>query len=167
MDGYAARSADLRPIPVRLAVVGYVPAGSHYDGTIGPGEAVRIFTGAPVPEGADCIVIQEDTEGGDGTVLVKETAIAGHYVRPAGLDFSVGAIGLPAGRLMTARDVRLAAAMNRPWLAVRRKPRVAILPTGDEVVLPGEPVGPNQIATSNGFTLAGIVEAFRRVPSQL
>jgi molybdopterin molybdotransferase len=145
-----------------------VPAGQSFDGTVGAGETVRIFTGAPVPRGADCIVIQEDTERLDGdNVLVKEGAARGRYVRPAGLDFSTGTIGLAAGRRLNARAVGLAAAMNRPWLLVHRRPRVAILPTGDEVVMPGDPVGPNQIVSSNALALGALVESLGAIPVQL
>jgi molybdopterin molybdotransferase len=128
---------------------------------------VRIFTGAPVPDGADCVVIQEDTDRDGDTVIVREGAPAGRYVRSAGLDFREGQTGLKAGKLLNVRDVALAAAMNRPWLAVRRRPVVAILPTGDEVVLPGDPIGPNQIVSSNGLALAALVEACGGVPRQL
>jgi molybdopterin molybdotransferase len=159
MDGYAARSADLADLPVRLEVVGHVPAGQSYDKALKPGQAVRIFTGAPVPEGADSIVIQEDTERQGEVVIVKAIAPPGKFIRKAGLDFRAGDIGLKAGRRLNPRDVGLAAAMNRPWLLVARKPRVAILPTGDEVVLPGDPVGPNQIVSSNGMALAAFVES--------
>jgi molybdopterin molybdotransferase len=167
MDGYAARAADVATVPARLRVVGAVPAGQAYPGRVGPGEAVRIFTGAPVPEGADCIVIQEDTERDGEFVVVREGAPAGRYVRPAGLDFREGDVLLRAGRALTARDIGLAAAMNRPWLSVRRRPRVAILPTGDEVVMPGDPVGPNQIVSSNGIALAAFVRACGGEPMML
>jgi molybdopterin molybdotransferase len=167
MDGYAARAADVAQVPARLRVVGNVPAGSAYDGTMGPGEAVRIFTGAPLPSGADCIVIQEDTAREGDVVIVRESAPPGHYVRPEGLDFRAGEIGLRAGRVLTARDVGLAAAMNRPWLLVRRRPRVAILPTGDEIVMPGDPVGPNQIVSSNALALGALVAACGGIPVQL
>src|SRR5919202_2243468 len=127
MDGYAVRSADVATVPTRLRVIGEAPAGRAFAGTVGAGEAVRIFTGAPVPAGADCIVIQEDADREGDVVLVREGAKAGTYVRPAGLDFREGEVGLRAGRRLTARDVGLAAAMNRPWLPVRRRPVVAIL----------------------------------------
>ena len=159
MDGYAVRAADVTRVPARLAVVGRAPAGGAYEGVLGPGQAVRIFTGAPLPEGADAIVIQEDTETEGDTVIVKEGAAEGRYVRPAGLDFRAGEVGLEAGRLLSARDVGLAAAMDRPWLRVHRRPRVALLATGDEVVLPGDPRGPYQIVSSNGFSLAAFVQA--------
>jgi molybdopterin molybdotransferase len=167
MDGYAVRAADVASVkpgvPVTLKVIGAVPAGSLFKGEVGPDEAVRIFTGAPLPRGADAIVIQEDTEAGDGPegnwVTVKESSPLGHYVRPAGLDFARGDPGPKAGRLLTARDVGLIAAMNHPWVALRRRPRVAILATGDEVVMPGEPLGPSQIVSSNGLALAAFVRA--------
>jgi molybdopterin molybdotransferase len=167
MDGYAVRADDVARVPTRLRVVASVPAGQSYEGRVGPGEAVRIFTGAPVPEGADAIVIQEDAERDGDTVIVHEGAPVGRYVRPAGLDFREGDALLRAGRVLTARDIGLAAAMNRPWLAVRRRPRVAILPTGDEVVMPGDPVGPSQIVSSNGIALAAFVRACGGEPLML
>jgi molybdopterin molybdotransferase len=167
MDGYAARAADVVRVPAELRVIGAVPAGQRYDGAVGPGETVRIFTGAPVPAGADCIVIQEDTERHGDRVTVKEGAAAGRHIRPGGLDFREGAIGLKAGRRLTARDIGLAAAMNRPWLLVHRRARVAILPTGDEVVMPGDPVGPNQIVSSNALALGAMIGALGAVPVQL
>ena len=167
MDGYAVRAADVASVPARLKVVGSVPAGQAYAGTVGRGEAVRIFTGAPVPSGADAIIIQEDTERDGDIVTVREAAPEGHYVRPAGLDFRAGDVGLRAGRRLGARDVGLAAAMNRPWLLLRRRPRIAILPTGDEVVMPGDPVGPNQIVSSNGLALAALVTQCGGIPVHL
>ncbi len=167
MDGYAVRAADVAAVPARLRVIGAVPAGRAYDGTVKPGEAVRIFTGAPVPKGADAIVIQEDTERQGEFVEVREGAPEGRYVRPAGLDFREGEVGLKAGRKLSAADIGFAAAMNRPWLLVHRRPRVAILPTGDEVVMPGDPVGPNQIVSSNGIALAALVTACGGVPVHL
>src|SRR6267154_1181225 len=130
MDGYAVRAADVATVPARLCVVGAAPAGSAYAGTVGAGEAVRIFTGAPVPVGADCIVIQEDTSRDGDWVTVSEGAPPGRYVRPEGLDFRAGAHGISAGKVLTARDIGLVAAMNRPWLLVHRRPRVAVLTTG-------------------------------------
>jgi len=165
MDGYAVRAADVADVPVTLDIVGYAPAGAAYDGTVGPGQTVRIFTGAPVPDGADAIVIQEDTEpDGKERVRVLEGAREGRYVRPAGLDFAEGTVLLKAGLRLTARDVGLAAAMNRPWLMVRRRPRVAILSTGDEVVMPGDPVGLNQIVSSNSLALHAAVREYGGEP---
>lgn len=167
MDGYAARSADLKAVPAKLKVVGSAPAGQAYGKTLRPGEAVRIFTGAPVPDGADCIVVQEDTQRDGDSVVVKEAPPPGRYIRPAGLDFREGDTILKAGTRLSARDIGLAAAMNRPWLLVRRRPRVAILPTGDEVVLPGDPIGANQIVSSNGIALAAFIASEGGVPVQL
>ena len=138
MDGYAVRAGDVPHAPVTLRVVGEVPAGGDFGRPIRAGEAVRIFTGAPLPEGADTIVIQENAARDGDEVTVQQAEPAGRWVRPAGLDFEAGSVGLSAGRQLTARDVGLAAAMNRPWLPVRRRPRVAVLATGNEVVLPGE-----------------------------
>jgi molybdopterin molybdotransferase len=167
MDGYAVRAGDVAAVPVELTVVGEAPAGGAFDGVLGPGQAVRIFTGGPLPEGADAVVIQEDTARDGDRVTVKESVPEGRYVRPAGLDFRAGQVGVAAGRLLSARDVGLAAAMNRPWLKVRRRPRIALLATGDEVVLPGEPLGPNQIVSSNGFSLAAFVAACGAQPINL
>lgn len=167
MDGYAVRSADVQTIPVDLKIVGYAPAGGSYDATVGTGEAVRIFTGGPVPAGADAIVIQEDTDTTETHVTIKEAAPVGHYVRPAGLDFNAGDVLIKKGQLLTSRDVGLAAAMNVPWLSVHRRPRVAILATGDEVVMPGDPVGPNQIVSSNALALGATIQAMGGEPVQL
>jgi molybdopterin molybdotransferase len=168
MDGYAVRAADVATLPAELKLVGYAQAGGSHAGTVGPGEAVRIFTGAPVPAGADAIVIQENTEAaGDRVRVVDGKAPVGRFIRKAGLDFKEGDVLLRAGRVLTARDVGLAAAMNLPWLKVRRRPRIAILATGDEIVMPGEPIGPNQIVSSNALALAAFVTAAGGVPIDL
>lgn len=159
MDGYAVRSADVAKLTAELKVVAEIPAGQHHAQALKPGEAARIFTGAPLPPEADCIVIQEDTEAGEGKVRVKEAAPPGKWIRKAGLDFSAGETGVTAGRRLTVRDVALAAAMNHPWIPVRRRARIAILATGDEVVMPGDPLAENQIVSSNGIALAAFVEA--------
>ena len=158
MDGYAVRSPDTADAPVVLRLIGEAPAGGAHDGTVGPGETVRIFTGGPVPDGADAIVIQEDTEA-EGDKITMKTAVAeGRYVRPAGLDFSRGDLGLRAGQRMTPRHIGLAASMNLPWLSVRRRPRIALLATGDEIVRPGDPLGPNRIVSSNTLALSALIE---------
>jgi molybdopterin molybdotransferase len=167
MDGYAVRAFDVQKVPARLRVVGSVPAGKSHDRPLAAGEAVRIFTGAPLPAGADAIVIQEDTDRDGDVVVVREGAARGRYVRPAGLDFETGAVGIPARRRLTARDIGLAAGMDRPWLMVHRRPRVAILSTGDEIVMPGDPVGPNQIVSSNSLALGAFVQSCGAVPLQL
>ena len=167
MDGYALRAADVAEVPARLRVVGQAPAGGAYDGVVAAGEAVRIFTGGPLPQGADTIVIQENTSTEGGEVIVQETAAEGRYVRRAGLDFRAGEVGIPAGRLLSARDIGFAAAMNVPWLKVHRQPRIALLTTGDEIVMPGEPIGENQIVGSNGMALSAFVTACGGQPVHL
>ena len=160
MDGYAVRAIDVATLPTTLQIVGYAPAGHAFDGTVGPGEAVRIFTGAPLPDGANTIVIQENTEKVDNTIrIIEGEAPSGRFVRPAGLDFLTGDILLTSGTVLTARDIGLAAAMNVPWLMVRRKPRISILATGDEIVMPGDPAGRNQIVSSNALSLAAFILA--------
>ncbi|MBW7849025.1 MAG: molybdopterin molybdotransferase MoeA [Rhodospirillales bacterium] len=159
MDGYAVRATDVATVPAELALIGESAAGRAFPGSLNPGQAVRIFTGAPMPYGADAVVMQENTRKGEGTVTILESVRAGHFVRPAGLDFAVGDAPLKAGRRLGARDVGLIAAMNVPWIMVKRPPRVAILSTGDELVMPGEPIGPSQIIGSNGLALAAFVTA--------
>jgi molybdopterin molybdotransferase len=160
MDGYAVRAADVPSAPAALKLVGQAPAGGSYDKDLGPGETVRIFTGGPLPKGADSIVIQEDTKADGATITVLEAPKLGRHVRKAGLDFSTGDTPFKPGRRLTTRDVALAAAMNQPWLSVHRKPRVAILSTGDELVMPGEPVGRNQIVSSSGIAVAALMRAW-------
>lgn len=167
MDGYAVRAADVAAVPVMLRQVGAAPAGGAFEGAVAAGECVRIFTGGPMPRGADAVVIQEDTTADGTSITVRESVKPGRYVRPAGLDFKVGEIGLHAGRVLNARDIGFAAAMNHPWLKVVRKPRVAIISTGDEVVLPGDPIGPHQIVSSNGPALAAFVTAAGGEPVSL
>jgi molybdopterin molybdotransferase len=164
MDGYAVRAEDVARVPATLRIVAEIPAGAGFGGRLGPGEAARIFTGAPLPDGADSIVIQEDTERSGDRVEIREGAPRGRYVRPAGLDFAEGDVLLKAPRRLTPRDIGLAAAMNRPWLFVHRRPRVAILSTGDEIVMPGDPIGPHQIVSSNALALSAFVTASGGVP---
>lgn len=159
MDGYAVLAGDVAKVPATLRVIGEAPAGGAYSGTVGKGEAVRIFTGGPVPTGADTIVIQEDVDRSGDTINVRASAAAGRHIRRKGLDFQEGDTVLKAGHRLTARDVGLCAAMNVPWLSVRRRPRIALLATGDEVVRPGEPIGPNQIVSSNAYALAALIES--------
>ena len=159
MDGWACRQTDLRSIPAILRPVGAAAAGGRHDGRVGPGDCVRIFTGAPIPDGADAIVIQEDADlGADGSLSVREAPKPGQWIRKAGLDFTEGQILLKSDAVLSPSDVGLAAAMNVPWLAVRRKPRIAVLATGDELARPGEPIGPNQIVSSNNIALCALIE---------
>lgn len=160
MDGYAIRAADLHDTPAEFDVVGEAPAGHGYAGTVSGGQAVRIFTGAPVPEGADTIVIQEDVERLDqGRVRVSQPVAAGTYVRPLGLDFAEGDQVLQAGDRLDAGRITVAAAMNQASLPVRRLPRVAVLATGDELVPPGAQPAADQIIASNSFGVRAIAEA--------
>lgn len=158
MDGYALRAADAA-LGARLLVVGEAPAGHPFAGQTGPGEAVRIFTGAFIPKGADSILLQEDATAEAGTVLVREAVTQGRWVRPAGLDFATGETLLAAGRKLTARDIGLAAAANHPWLTVHRRPRIGILATGDEIALPGDPLPMGGIVSSNAHALAAMLRA--------
>ncbi len=156
MDGYALRAADAAA-GARLRVVGAAPAGRPFDGTLKWGEAVRLFTGSVIPPGADCVLLQEDAQAEAETVVVGEAPRAGQHIRRQGQDFSAGDLLLPAGRRLGARDVGLAAAGNHPWLTVHRRPRVAVLATGDELSLPGEQVGDGGIVSSNAHCLAALV----------
>jgi molybdopterin molybdotransferase len=159
MDGYAVRAADASNVAARLKVIGEVAAGRPFDKTVGAGEAVRIFTGGVIPEGADAVIIQEDTVAEGGGITITEAAIAGRHIRPAGVDFRQGDVLLARGIRLTDRDLSLAAGMNYPELAVRRRPRVAILATGDELVMPGSTPGPGQIVYSNGYALRALARA--------
>ena len=165
MDGYAVRAEDVPAAPTTLTLVGEAAAGGSYDHALKPGEAVRIFTGGPLPMGADSVVIQEDTEAKGDRITILEAPTLGRHIRKAGLDFSVGDTPFAPGRTLTTRDVALAAAMNLPWLTVHRKPRVAILSTGDELVMPGEPVGHNQIVSSSGIAVAALVRGWGGDPT--
>lgn len=167
MDGYAVRAADLASGHATLRLVGSAPAGGSYDGELGPGETVRIFTGGLLPRGADAVALQENASAADDRVCIEQTIEPGTFVRPAGLDFRRGERALPAGRRLTARDIGLAAALNHAWLPVRRRPRVALLATGDELVLPGQPLGPSQIVNSNTVALAAMVRQWGGVPLDL
>ena len=156
MDGYAVRAADLVRVPTFLRLVGTSAAGHGFAEKIAPGETVRIFTGAPVPEGADAVLIQEDAEADGPAITARETVPAGRFVRAAGLDFREGDVLLRSGETLDARRLALAAAGGHPRLPVRRRPRVAILATGDELVRPGEPAAWDQIVASNGLAVAAL-----------
>jgi molybdopterin molybdotransferase len=158
MDGYAVRAQDVATLPVKLKLIGQAAAGAGFEGRVGRGEAVRIFTGAPVPDGADAVVIQEHAEEASGLVVVKEAAES-RYIRPRGQDFAEGEVLLMAGTRLGPRELMLAAAMNHVELPVRRKPKVAILATGDEVVAPGSELAPDQIVSSVPLGIAALVEA--------
>lgn len=157
MDGYAVRAADTETIPAELKIIGQSAAGHPFDGVVGPGQAVRIFTGAALPAGADGVIMQEETEREGGMVRLLEAVKPNQFIRPRGLDFMPGQVGLTAGSVMGPRQIALAAAMNVPWLSVRRRPRIAVLSTGDEIAMPGEPMGPAQLASSNGPGIAALI----------
>jgi molybdopterin molybdotransferase len=158
MDGYAVRAADVEHPGAMLKVIGTAPAGHAFPGEVGAGEAVRIFTGAPLPRGADTVVIQENTEAAGGNVTVLHSERQGRHVRTAGLDFAAGQELLAAGQRLNPRSVALAAAMGHSQVDVRRKPLVAVLATGDELVRPGQAMRPDQIVASNTFAIGGMVE---------
>jgi molybdopterin molybdotransferase len=161
MDGYAARAADVGNVPARLTVIGAAPAGRGFAGTVESGQAVRIFTGAPLPAGADTIVIQENVrDGGEGTIDVLEPTAANRNIRRAGLDFREGDVLLEKGRRLDPAALSLVASANRPTVPVVRQPLVAIIATGDELLPPGSMLGPDQIISSNAY---GVAAASRSV----
>ena len=157
MDGYAVKGVEAEP-GAMFKVIGASQAGARYDGAVGPGQAVRIFTGAPVPVGADRIIIQEDVSRDGDLITLGLDLDRGPYVRPLGTDFAIGDT-VPAPRMLGPRDLALLAAMNAGTVTVARRPEVAIIATGDELVMPGDEPGPDQIIASNGFGLKAMFEA--------
>lgn len=147
MDGYAVRRSDLHTPPVQLSIIGESAAGRPFSGRVGPGETVRIFTGAAVPGGADFIVIQENINARDGQAMIGEVN-AERFIRDAGVDFTEGETLLTAGKRLSARDLMLAAQMNHAAIPVHRQPRIAILASGDELQPPGSLLAPGQIISS-------------------
>lgn len=158
MDGYAVLQADVTNLPVKLKVIGESKAGTPFDEPVKEGEAVRIFTGAVVPQGADTIIIQENTNAGDGVVEVLTGTPQGKFIRKAGLDFNIGETLLKAGEILTPYRLALAASMNHAELAVFKTAKVAMISTGDELVMPGEATLPGQIIASNTFGIAASIE---------
>lgn len=163
MDGYALRAAD-GFAGAKLRVIGSAPAGHPFDGVLGAGETVRLFTGSVVPAGANTILLQEDTTRDGDIATVNEAVAAGRHIRRAGQDFAQGDVLITAGRKLTARDIGLAASGNHPWISVHRRPRIAILATGDEIALPGEPIPKGGIVSSNSHALAALVRACGGAP---
>jgi len=156
MDGYAVRTQDAAE-GARLTVTGESAAGRPFAGSVGQGEAVRIFTGGVVPEGADTIAIQEDVVREGTAITLTEAVPQPRHVRKAGIDFREGDVLLTRGTRLSDRDLSLAASMNHPTLPVHRKPRVAILATGDELVMPGSQPGPGQIIYSNAYAIRALI----------
>jgi len=156
MDGYAVRTDDAQ-IGAELAVIGEAPAGRPFAGRVGAGQAVRIFTGGVVPEGADAVVIQEDVIAQDAIVRIKEAPLHGEHVRERGLDFHAGDVLLEHGRRISSRDVALLASADFAQVEVTRKPRVAIVATGDELTRPGEPRAPGGIVASSTYAVQAMV----------
>ncbi|MBA1140348.1 molybdopterin molybdotransferase MoeA [Mesorhizobium neociceri] len=160
MDGYAARAQDVASAPVRLSVIGMAPAGRGFDGTVGKAQAVRIFTGAPLPEGADTIVIQENVRDlGGGQIEVTEPTAKERNIRRRGLDFAQGDVLLEKGRVLDPAALSLAASANHPTLNVVQRPLVAIIATGDELLPPGSALGPDQIISSNAYGVAAAAQS--------
>ncbi|OYV24645.1 MAG: molybdopterin molybdenumtransferase MoeA [Rhodospirillales bacterium 20-58-10] len=158
MDGYAIRAVDAEAGAV-LKVIGSAPAGHPFNGQVGAGEAVRLFTGSVIPRGADTVIIQENVTASGSTIHLTEAAGIMKNIRAAGQDFAVGDVLVPAGKLVNARDIGLAAAGNHPWVTVHQRPRIAILATGDEISLPGEAISDGGIVSSNAHMLAAFIMA--------
>ena len=156
MDGYAVIAGD----GPGLKLIGVSAAGHRFKGTVKPRQAVRIFTGAPMPKGADAVIIQENVEAGDGRITCREPVRAGQNVRGRGLDFRSGEELIAVGTKLNARDLGLAAAMNRATVRVRKKPHVVVFATGDELVEPGAKPSADQIVSSNSTGLVALAEHF-------
>lgn len=159
MDGYAMRAADVAD-GVWLKIIGMSQAGAGFAGSVGQGEAVRIFTGAPVPAGADTVIMQEEAERNGDLVRFTAPARLGHSIRPRGYDFAVGRTILKRGTRLGAFQVAVAAAANAGILTVAKRPKIALLATGDELVPPGTALGPDQIVASNSVGLAASLAPF-------
>jgi molybdopterin molybdotransferase len=156
MDGYAVRADDVATAPVALDVIGEVAAGHPFEGSVGPGQAARIFTGGIVPDGADCIVIQEVTKRDGNRVTIERSGIRGKNIRRKGIDFNAAQVLLTRGTRLNDRDLMLAASMNYAQVEVHRRPKVAVIGTGDELVPPGSELKDGEIVYSNGFAITAL-----------
>lgn len=157
MDGYAVKGADVATVGAELKVIGESAAGHGFPGTVGMGEAVRIFTGAPLPDGADTVILQEDIDViADGLIRTRFAPATGRHVRPRGQDFALGEVVLEAGRTLDFASILVSAGMNHNLLPVRRQPLVALIATGDELAMPGSEPGPNQIIASSTHAVAAL-----------
>ena len=165
MDGYALRNDETKP-GAQFHVIGESAAGHRFQGNIQPGQAVRIFTGAPVPTGADRVIIQEDVTRQGDHITLDDNLDQQTYIRAAGQDFSAGET-IKAPRTLRPADIALLAAMNIATVPVTRKPVVAIIPTGDELVQPGEAPSMDQIIASNSYGLAALLEDLGASPRLL
>ena len=160
MDGYAVRSRDVADLPANLKVVDESAAGNPATASVQQGQAIRIFTGAVMPKGADCIILQEDTIKRDSNIIVQEASEAGKFIRKAGQDFKAGDVLISAGKQLTARDIALMAAAGIDEALMLPAPRVAIVNSGDELVGIGVPPAAGQLVNSNGAMLAAMITAF-------
>lgn len=163
MDGYAVRAADADP----RQVVGAAPAGHPWEGHVEAGQAVRLFTGSVVPDGVDAVVLQEDTTRDGDAITINDTIRVGQHIRLAGQDFRAGETLVTVGTRLTPRLIGLVAGGNHAWVLVHRRPVVAILATGDEIVLPGDPIPAGGIVSSNSHALSALVRACGGVPMVL
>jgi molybdopterin molybdotransferase len=167
MDGYAVRTVDVASVPVELNVIGSAPAGQPFASEVRAGEAVRIFTGGVVPNGADTIVIQENTDQAHPRVTVHAASPAGKHIRPAAQDFHHGDLLVKSGKRLTARDLALTAAGDVPDVSVRKRPRVLVAATGDELSRPGEPRKPGGIVASSAYGLCALIEQWGGEPRDI
>jgi molybdopterin molybdotransferase len=159
MDGYAVRADDVSKVPVTLTVIGEAAAGHPFAKEVKAGQCARIFTGGVLPRGTDTVVIQENTSREGNRVTINTAASCGRHVRVAGIDFRQGDVLLKSGHRLSDRDLMLAAGMNYPSLRVHRRPTIAILGTGDELVPPGSSPRDGEIIYSSGFALAALIRA--------
>ncbi|MGO9135897.1 MAG: gephyrin-like molybdotransferase Glp [Methylovirgula sp.] len=167
MDGYALRAADVASLPTQLTLIGVSAAGHGFAGAVGPGQCVRIFTGAPVPQGADAVLMQEYVKADGPSITPQKSVPYGDFIRKAGLDFVQGDRLIREGTILGPVDIALAAAMGHATLPVLRRPRIAILATGDELVRPGEALGASQIVASNTFAIAAYTQMAGGTPVDL